>query len=66
MSDSIPLKERTEIIIDSQSFDDIFNYLIRSTYSIQVRCGTESKCKLIAFVNEKICPNGRKKHYSNY
>jgi hypothetical protein len=60
MSDSIPLKERTEIIIDSQSFDDIFNFLIGRTSEIQVRCGAESKCKLTAITNEEICPNGNK------
>jgi hypothetical protein len=60
MSDSILLKERTEIIIDSQSFDDIFNYLIVNTTDIQVKCGTESKCKLTAIVNEEICPKGNK------
>ena len=54
MSDSIPLKERTEIIIDSHSFDTIFNSLMGSTSDIQVSCGAESKCKLTAIANEEI------------
>jgi hypothetical protein len=34
MIDNIPIKERTEIKINSQSFDDIFNSFMCSTSDI--------------------------------